>query len=162
MVPYNRAMTPKERFEACVKLAEFSATRWDARRAYEWKLSLGLWALLAAAIHSFRVDTIPLWLPLVVFAMYLFWMNNVWWANYLDRMMMRTYREYATKLLNEDGEIHVDKHRPKLPRWLAVHPKINRYLGFLVDWATLFQITVTGLLVWLAYWYCQINLYNAD
>jgi hypothetical protein len=147
-------MTPEERFDASIKLAEFSAGRWDARRSYEWKLSLGLWALLAAAIHSFRVDHIPAWLPLASIGLYVFWMNNIWWSNYLDRMMMRAYREHCTDLLNQAGPVYLQLYKPKLARWLAEHPRTNRFLGVFADWSSLFQIVVTSVLIFLAYRYC--------
>ncbi len=147
----------KERFDACFKLAQFSAGRWDARRAYEWRLSLGLWALLAVAIHSFRVDYIPAVLPWLIGAGYVFWINNIWWSNFLDRMLMRTYREYCTTLLNEDGVIYTDKHKPKIAKWFSDHPKFNRYFGVFADWSSLFQMVVTFVLTYLAYRYCRIS-----
>ena len=65
-------MSPKDRFDACVKLAEMSAQRHDARRQYEWKVSLGLWLALLAVVLlqvfasrslmllAFRTDAIAL------------------------------------------------------------------------------------------------------
>lgn len=147
----------KDRFKASLKLAEFSAGRWDARRATEWRFSLGLWALLAAAIHSFRVTSIPSFLPWLATALYIFWINNIWWSNYLDRMIMRAYREHCTALLNKDGVIYEDKHKPKIHAWLAMRPKLNRYVGMLADWSSLFQIVVTSLLIYLAYLFCQTS-----
>jgi hypothetical protein len=151
-------MEPKDRFDRCMKLAEFAAGRWDARRSYEWKLSLGLWALLAAAIHSLRVEAVPGWIPAVIILLYVFWMNNVWWANYLDRMMMRAYRRQCTMLLNADGIVYEDKYYVRAFPLLHENPKINRLFGFLMDWAVLFQIAVTTLLVLLAYHYCQVKM----
>ncbi len=50
------AMSSKDRFDACLKLAEFGAGRWDARRQFDWRLTFALWALLVASISLVRVE----------------------------------------------------------------------------------------------------------
>ncbi len=66
-------MTPKELFDTSMKMAEFSRLRLEADRSYEWKLSLSLWALLAGAIHTFRVKHIGWWIPTTGLLLYAFW-----------------------------------------------------------------------------------------
>ena len=68
--------------------------------------------------------------------------------------MMRAYREHCTDLLNQAHPVYLQAYKPKLAPWLAERPRINRFLGFLVDWASLFQIIVTSVLILLAFRYC--------
>jgi hypothetical protein len=42
-------MSPKDRFDAAMALMGFRAQRITDRRQYEWKITLGLWGLLAAS-----------------------------------------------------------------------------------------------------------------
>jgi hypothetical protein len=45
----------KEKLSGCLKLAEYWASRHDARREFEWKIALGWWGLLVLAtryVHS--------------------------------------------------------------------------------------------------------------
>ena len=92
-------MTLKEIFDASMKMAEFSAGRLEADRGYEWKLSLSLWALLAAAIHSFRVDSIPWWIPAVSWFLYAYWINNFWWAHRIDNIRMHSYVNVCSRFV---------------------------------------------------------------
>ena len=43
-------MTDKERFDALMKLSDFWMDRWKKRSQNEYAISVGLWAILAAAI----------------------------------------------------------------------------------------------------------------
>src|SRR4051812_12634919 len=47
-------MNDYERFEAFMKLADFRAMRWQVRRQVEWRISLGLWALMIASVYTVK------------------------------------------------------------------------------------------------------------
>ena len=55
----------KDRFDACCKLAEYWSGRHDARREYEWKVALGFWAVILAAVH-YAGDIRGLWRGMAV------------------------------------------------------------------------------------------------
>jgi hypothetical protein len=62
--------------DASMKLATFGASRWDARRIYEWRISFGVWALLAAAIlHGFTA--LPFAGGILLLLMYGSWLSVV-------------------------------------------------------------------------------------
>jgi len=48
----------KSAFDALMKLNEFRFQRWQDRRKYEWRISLGVWALLTASI-AFKKEISP-------------------------------------------------------------------------------------------------------
>lgn len=154
---YAATMNHKELFDGCMKLAEFGAGRWDSRRTYEWKLSLGLWALLAAAIYGFRVETIPGWIFVLGMIAYLWWIKNLWWSNYIDRQLMRAYRDHARSLLAAHHIKYEYKFKRDLVSWVADRPNLNSYIGFLFDWSAQFQLTITFTLSYLAFKFCQCN-----
>ena len=49
----------KDRYDACMKLADFATGRWDARRSHEANLSFAIWAMIAAAILCVRAEQFP-------------------------------------------------------------------------------------------------------
>jgi hypothetical protein len=148
-------MNQKDRFDSCMKLAEFGAARWDARRRYEWSLSLGLWALLAAAIYQFRIEMIPGWVFIIGPIIYLLWMNNIWWSNYIDRNLMRAFRDHARAILSVDHIKFEYPYRRPVAEWVTHRVTLNRWVGFLLDWAAFFQIAVTSTLAILVFKLCQ-------
>jgi len=53
----STALTPKDRLDVCLKLADAAWRDFDTRRAYEWKANFGLWAGLAGlAVLCLRGD----------------------------------------------------------------------------------------------------------
>jgi len=47
-------MTQKDKFDACMKIAEYAVKNFHGRREFEWKVTLGFWALLVASIAFVR------------------------------------------------------------------------------------------------------------
>jgi hypothetical protein len=56
--PTTFSTDAKIEFDALMKLSDFRFQRWQDRRKYEWQISLGVWALLAASI-LYRSTTVP-------------------------------------------------------------------------------------------------------
>jgi hypothetical protein len=79
----SEEMTQKERFDSYMKLAEFRALRWSARQQTEWRLSLGLWALMITAIYSSK--TRPPEIPLIVFLLVIFALHTVYASLFVSR-----------------------------------------------------------------------------
>jgi hypothetical protein len=143
-------MSPKEKFDACIKLAEFGAGRWDARRQYEWKITLAIWALLAAGIGQTSNFNFPWWYGVLVIAGHAFWLRNLWLANQYDKDIMTTFQRGAEKLL----ENHVVFKPPKkwrIKEWMLGIWLLRRSIAFLIDWSVVFQLGVTIFLVMVFY-----------
>lgn len=127
----------KDRFEANMKLAQFGIDLWDSRRATEWRVAIGLWALLAGAVAIKEVK-LPLWVGPVLFGGYvLLWLRPVWERNAHNRNFTRFYLTRAQDMLGEGPRRDKD-----IPVTLG---------SFLSDWSMLFQAITTGVLIIMVY-----------
>jgi hypothetical protein len=144
-------MEANDRFDKCYKLAEFWAGRHDARRSYEWKVALGLWAVILAAIHyapdirgGVRWNSCYTLVSLAaVWVIYFrFWLFPLWQRNKKDSRQAFFYADQAKlSLVNPDHAVQ------------TIEPKdiTTGFLEFCWDWAPLFHIITTALLL-LAFW----------
>ncbi|MBZ5547640.1 MAG: hypothetical protein LAO22_06695 [Acidobacteriia bacterium] len=140
----------KERFDACVKLGEFWVGRHDARREYEWKVSLGFWGVLVAAIH-YSAETKKI-LPssqgllfLILIAMFLFfwlvWLFALWKRNHVDKGQGLHYVDEGQQILADPNHRVVPPDRSKIGREAT-------FRRFTIEWSMLFQAgTTLALLV---------------
>jgi hypothetical protein len=131
-------------FDKCMKQAEYFAGRWDGRRNHEWKMTISLWTLLAAAVGFLggkgRLEQWMIPIPIVLHAL---WLYGVWIANDFDKRFGRYDQNQAQKLLFDPSH--------KLEPIPAKHPFVARHLVFLADWSMQFQLlaaTALSLLVW--------------
>lgn len=135
--------------EVLVELAKLSASRHDERRKYEWKVSLAFWALIIGAIlkkSALNLQNVQPWVGIVVCILYSFiWLRGVWVANDNDKSLEFFFRDEALKRLkNEKSQLS------DIPA--KISPKSAKFwVRFLLDWAMLFHILVTGTLVFLFY-----------
>jgi hypothetical protein len=137
-------MTAHEKFDSCIKLAEFGAARHDGRREYEWKVTLGLWGAIVAGIATVRGQPLPGWVGYAtVLAFSFLWLRGIWVANEKDKRLSIHYREQAEAVLREDGQ--------KVAEFKLALPWYKQLFGFLLDWSMVFQIATTAGLVLLAY-----------
>jgi len=91
-----------DRFDALMRLAEFRNTRIADRRSHEWKVTVALWALLAAGIIELRI---PRSTPaLAIFAIVLFgvvvahaflWVGDHWRQSKKDILISFFYTDRA-------------------------------------------------------------------
>jgi len=146
-------MAEKDKFDACMQIAEYAAKNFHGRREFEWKVTLGFWALLAAAIAFVQHDqqgivakAIPHWLvPASVVGFLFFWLRPIWVANDNDKSMAHHFLFEAERIL----------HDPKrtlghCPPKISVKT-IKWWIGFLTDWSLLFQSITTGFLAVILY-----------
>jgi len=102
----------KDRFDRFMQLADFRLRRWDARRNAEWKISLSLWALLAATALYVPIPLDMFWvsvfLVLIWMSYTLFWALALLRRNLLDMDTAFHYTENAESILRHDV-----KPRPK-------------------------------------------------
>jgi hypothetical protein len=126
--------------DALLKLADFRFRIRESRRQHEWRVSLGLWVGLGAAIISFK-GVVPMSLqvvvlPLIVVGHALLWVRWNWVRGERDSRLVYYYIEKAESLLLKDVP-------PPQPRPLS--PKEIRY-GFLMNGPPLFQVLTTVVL----------------
>ena len=130
-----------------MRLADFWTGRHDARREFEWKVTLGLWAVILGGISYHeklgwpRLLCLPL-LPVasaVVFVLYYrLWLRPLWVRNMKDRDQGFRALEEAKKVLQDD------KYVPILHDHNVVDISWHR---FVKDWAMVFQAAATALLL---------------
>ena len=130
--------------DACMTLASFGTSRHDARRGIEWKLSFGLWALMAGAtVRGFAA--LPI-LMAVVPVIYAWWIRNIWLRHSADVELTWNFVNEAQRLLGihdirtipPKPELRIGRGRPLTGR--------HSWFGFLGDWALGFQVLVTVML----------------
>lgn len=134
-------------FEGLMKLADFSSGRWDARRSYEWKVSIAIWTLLAAGIVFLRTNRLwlPEWIGLAVVFLHWMWNSGIYVANQNDRMKAYHFRNEAESVLKDAA--HAIKNSPAFIK----HGTAKGIFGFLGNWWHRFNFATTVLLVILAY-----------
>lgn len=137
-------MNEKERFDACMQQANYGAGRHDGRRDYEWKVTLGLWALIAgAAIYQDRwSQRLPLWALFVICALILgaygyLWLYPLWKENAIDQAVANHFRVQAARILQDPNHSATDLDFDKVD---------ISFSTFLSDWSMRFQLVGTALL----------------
>jgi hypothetical protein len=98
-------MDDKERFDAFMVLAEFRRTIREARRSIEWRVTLGVWAALAATSIS-GPSTVPAYMVgeflIVVFVFHVIWVGWHFRIHEKERIEMYYYKDRAERLLVRD------------------------------------------------------------
>lgn len=138
-------MDAKERFDACMQLANHGAGRHDERRDYEWKVALGLWALIGAAtIYRDKWSTqLPVWLIAALCAIVLggygrLWLYRLWKANAFNQKDDVHFRAQAIEILKNPSHTPTD---------FNFATEDVSFLRFLKDWSMRFQLFATALLL---------------
>ncbi len=136
-------MTRNELFEAYLKIGNFWAKRHDERRQYEWKLTIGLWAIIVAGLvqpdklrvlpeTAIRLTLLGIWI------LYCFgWLLPLWERNNSDKRQALDAIEECNKLLDDAS---YQPRPPKRPK----KPPVRKFIG---DWAMRFQALATGVLL---------------
>jgi hypothetical protein len=140
-------MDQKDVVNSCIELAEFSARRVDARRTYEWKVTFGVWTLIAVSAAFSYGKSFPVhWsvIPILTILQCI-WVRGVFTGNQNDRMMAYHFRSQA-ELCLRDKNRQVDS----TPRLIS-YPHWKWWFGFVTNWGTLFQVLATLVLTIAAY-----------
>ena len=134
-------MNTANKIEVCLELAKLAYAKHNDRRAYEWKVTLGLWAVILASIA--KDISLPIYLWAVIVLIYgFFWLSPVWTANKNDKLWHDHYTKAAADLLRNE-----DTSMTEPP---GIIKGADRYFGFLSDWAMIFQLMATIFLVLVA------------
>ena len=137
-----------QRFEACMKQAEMFAKRVYNRQSYQWKVTLGLWALIAAAVNFLwgKKVVAPWWVCLAVLLGYaFFWVRAVAVKNHDDQALEWHFiRESWAVLLSTMHEITQPPQKTPFWSWESL-------FGFARNWAHWFECMTTAALLAVAY-----------
>lgn len=127
----NQRMSGKEKFDAYLQLANYWAESYQERRDVEWKVGLGLWAvILTAIISKDKLPTVPrpaVWLTIVWLIYVVVWLIPILVKNRRDKKRSHEHLEQGTNLISQY----------KGSRWLRV----------LEPYSFLFHALTTGLLL---------------
>jgi hypothetical protein len=136
--------------EALIELAKMASSRHDERRKYEWKVSFAFWAIIIGAIikkNELHLQCINIWIGAVLCTLYAFlWLRGVWVANDNDKRMSEYFRKLTIEKLSNPS-ITISSVPGK-----TVVMSFKYFFGFLADWAMLFHLTVTVILIVLFYY----------
>jgi len=93
-----------------MRQAEFAIGQFNSRRQYEWKVTIGLWALIAAFVAFLRTQNPQfdqfLILGIIVWILYsFFWLRGVWVGNQDDKNWANHYLKEAEKIFNNTDHI---------------------------------------------------------
>lgn len=141
------SLSPKEKFDACMKLADFFRELWESRRGYEWKIAFGLWGLLAAATVTLRGrGGLPGYMVVVIVLVFEFgWLWNLWDRSDKEKKAGKHYRAQAEEIMIDPS------HEVALYDWKEQSPFRAKIWEFATDWSMQFQLIVTLLLALAAY-----------
>jgi hypothetical protein len=142
---YVREHTKVNNLEALIELSKLSASRHDERRKYEWKVSLAFWALIIGAIvkkSDLRLQCINGWIGILAGGLYaLLWLRGIWVANANDKSSSDHFRSEAVAILQNQT------HLISAPPGKIKVRSLKFWFGFLLDWAMLFHLVVTVVLI---------------
>jgi hypothetical protein len=142
--PMADPMTDKERFDSFMRVAELRTLRATNRQSYEWRVTLGLWAVITAATIYLKDRPVPLWLGVsTVFIYAFFWLRAINVAHWRDNQAAAFYIETALSILS-----------PGRKRTGAAGEEIrweSWLFGFLFEWGCLFQLLSTIVLIYFFY-----------
>ncbi|MBN9078504.1 MAG: hypothetical protein J0H84_20035 [Rhizobiales bacterium] len=133
----------KERFDTFLALAQYWADRKEARSQIEWKVTLGIWAILVGAISLYvnRPFHCPYWLLTIIPVAHALWLRGIWVGDSHDARM-RNYWVSAAQDLAEHSSMQPLKLAAR-PTWIKGHRKA---FGFLASWSPVLQLAITLLL----------------
>ena len=137
-------------FDKWMKLAEFYSKRHDERRSYEWKITLGFWAVIFATLFKEIVNTprIPfVYWPIALAFFTVFWTYFTWFRNKED-ILRQQYAERMATTTNDRGDF-AGEINPFTVRKRPWDPRLIR--EFMLNWARLFQIGTTAGIMWMAW-----------
>ncbi len=150
-------LNDSDKIDACIKLAQFSAGRHDARRNEEWKLNFSLWGFLLGTIVASRQYDIQVpvsfglrvMIATVIVLVYAFyWQRPLWVANERDKRRVFFFRTEAARIM--------DVQRYNVPNRYQTLNDIEKenfgFFGFLRDWSMRVQLCITIALLYTASW----------
>ena len=135
-------MAEDKRAETYVELARLKAESFYDRRRYDWKITLGFWAVLIGIVYHEK--TINGWWLIAAVAAYAYpWLWGAYVANENDKDLSDHFMFAAEKiLLNKDATL--EEHKGKL-KWCCALARLKKKPS------PLFQFVATVFLAVVAY-----------
>ena len=125
-------MSDKDKFDAYLQLANYWANSYQERRDVEWKVGLGLWAvILTAIINRDKLPTVPrpaVWLTIVWLIYVVVWLIPILVKNRRDKHLSHEHLKEGTNLI-------------------FTYEKESGWLRVLNPYSLLFHALTTGLLL---------------
>ena len=121
----RRSIPSPEDLDLMLRLADFYIARFDGRREFEWKVTLGLWGSVLGGIVALREFSgkLPLW-ALVVIAVLVtlghwYWLWSVWRAHRFDKDAAFTFVRRVAGILAVEPPAFVRKDLFSIPPAMA-------------------------------------------
>lgn len=130
------------RSQECVELLKWATERFDKRRSYEWKITLGFWAAIMAIAYKGVFVPLSAWAVALAFFS-AFWVRGVRVANENDKLLIDYYRELLRN--GTYRQITVPAEPPKIER------SQRKWWSSAFDWNGCFQMGATAGIMVLAY-----------
>lgn len=139
-------MTKSEKVESCMKQAQFAYNMHNNRRQYEWKITIGLWAIILTTIIK-EIHLCPFIWILIVLGYAFLWLKPVWVANENNKNWYDHFMWQAVNLLIDDN-FQIEEPPPKITGWHLYYKFLNPKRS---GWAMFFQFIVTIFLIYITY-----------
>jgi hypothetical protein len=140
--------TIKQEVELLTTQAEYWRRCWNARREYEWKITIGIWTLALLSV-GFAKGGLPAWAVIVIASLLLllclFWLKGLWKANGADRSMEEGYLQKVDDLLLSRLPEETRKRRETSKEEGAKFRQGKKY--FLLHWSMGTQFGGTVVLI---------------
>ena len=130
----NYSQSEMQNIDHYMKLADFYISRFDNRREYEWKVTLGLWGAILGSIVVFgdKLKNIPILILSIIAVLVLFghflWLHFNWRANRIDKDSAFKASRKVAKLL----DTKLPKWKPKKVLWMAPAMAFQLYITFVL------------------------------
>ena len=134
-------MNANDRYDACMRLAEFWSARADTRRQYEWRIVLGFYAFMILVVTYLPRDTYTkAYVTIGIAAYIILFLRGNWVASTKDKEQAWYFVGAAERILSD--ETYKVERRPATFKLLSGH---RRWIGAFFDWNTRFQILIAGM-----------------
>ena len=137
-------MTHKEKIDTCLEQARLAYQMHNDRRQWEWKVTLGLWAVILTTVVK-DLDVSP-WIWAAIVLLYgILWLRPIWVANENNKSWYDHFMREADVIL-QDASHEIVPAPGKISGWSC-------HFGFLYPkaWSMLFQFVTTAILAWIAH-----------
>lgn len=152
----------KNQFDALMRLNEFRFERWQDRRKYEWRVSLGLWALMAAATYYKKTLIPPLPNSIVVVILVIIVLVHTYWVrSNLDRNQKDInsafyYWDRARMLLPGEEAPTPDEDQGPRSKYGGLKAEQSSWCSFLYEPPCLTQVLTTFVLALILAYYLLV------
>ena len=141
----------KALYDAMMHQAQFNIERFDGRREYSWKVTLGFWAAILGSVSILKTDmmsisksvvsSLIILVAMVIFVfLHYYWLRKVFEADKKDKDYAFRFRDEAIKLLKIDVEPQEE----------------GKSKSFAKDWSFRFQLGTTIFLTLMLAFYLFI------